>query len=471
MIYFSDSAESLSEKLVTGRVQGPVICEKPSDEFDLGSVLGRQIGKTNGPIILTGHQPVFHHPGIVVKNLLAHELARRTGGTAIHMVHDTDEEEIVFQFPERAGDSVRKQSVRLNGNGGILQNESFPNAGRKQMREAVQNLYAGSRRVLAPEMAAQVHRSLDWLEEIIDSATRPMDIPDQLRLKWEEANGINVTTIYSSQLFESPAFRCFFDYIRAHGPRFRGVYNRLLQEYRLAKGIKNPAQPLPDLHQNELPFWVVIDGNRTPFREGETSVDGSAKILPRAVTLTLFCRLFFCDIFIHGLGGERYDRITDEILREFFDFAGAPFTAASATLSLKPKADLRIDGREPRTIARDLRALEFDPTRFLEKSNPIRTEKENKIRERNQKPEMRAALHREFLRLNSIARESLRNLEDDLGREQEKSRIAEINRSLYGARDLPFFFYDLTELFTAVRNYGLLFEKRSPSASLAAARS
>lgn len=471
MIYFSDSAESLSEKLQAGRIQGPMICEKPSDEFHAETVLGKVVGKISGPIILTGHQPVFHHPGILVKNLLANELARRSGGTAVHMVHDTDEEEIVFQFPERSGDSVRKQSVRLNGSGGILQNESISNASKKQMRETIQSLYAGVRRTLAPEMAQQVRRSLMWLEEIVESGTRPMDIPDQLRLKWEEANGIQVKTIYSSQLFESPAFRCFFDYIRSHGPRFRGVYNRLLQEYRLAKGIKNPAQPLPDLHENELPFWVVIDGNRTPFREGKTNVDGSAKILPRAVTLTLFCRLFFCDIFIHGLGGERYDRITDEILREFFDFAGAPFTAASATLALKPRADLRIDGRSPQAIMRDLRALEFDPTRFLEKSHPVRIEKEERIRDRVEKPEQRATLHREFLRLNSIAREKLKGLEEDLIREQEKSRIAEINRAFYGARDLPFFFYDLTELFTAVRNYGLLFEKRSPSASLAALRS
>jgi len=42
------------------------------------------------------------------------------------------------------------------------------------------------------------------------------------------------------------------------------------------------------------------------------------KIRPKALLLTLFNRLFISDLFIHGLGGAKYDMVTDEIIIEFF---------------------------------------------------------------------------------------------------------------------------------------------------------
>ena len=116
------------------------------------------------------------------------------------------------------------------------------------------------------------------------------------------------------------------------------MHNGVLAEYRHAHSIKNPAQPLPDLKTGELPFWILRDGSREPLLE--TSSRRGQRLLPRAVTLTLFCRLFLCDLFIHGLGGARYDRITDEILKRFFLGAGAPFIAVSATLALPSRLSI-----------------------------------------------------------------------------------------------------------------------------------
>ena len=39
---------------------------------------------------------------------------------------------------------------------------------------------------------------------------------------------------------------------------------------------------------------------------------------PACLTLTLFTRLGFADGFIHGIGGGKYDEVTDDIVRRFF---------------------------------------------------------------------------------------------------------------------------------------------------------
>ena len=42
----------------------------------------------------------------------------------------------------------------------------------------------------------------------------------------------------------------------------------------------------------------------------------SRALRPRALTLTLFARLCVADFFIHGIGGGKYDEVTDRIIRE-----------------------------------------------------------------------------------------------------------------------------------------------------------
>ena len=42
------------------------------------------------------------------------------------------------------------------------------------------------------------------------------------------------------------------------------------------------------------------------------------RIRPRALTLTLWARLCLSDLFIHGIGGAKYDRITDQLIRCYF---------------------------------------------------------------------------------------------------------------------------------------------------------
>jgi hypothetical protein len=48
----------------------------------------------------------------------------------------------------------------------------------------------------------------------------------------------------------------------------------------------------------------------------------------------MFARLFLADLFIHGVGGARYDEVTDDVIRGFFAIEPPPFVVASMTLYL-----------------------------------------------------------------------------------------------------------------------------------------
>ena len=55
---------------------------------------------------------------------------------------------------------------------------------------------------------------------------------------------------------------------------------------------------------------------------------------PRALTLTLFARLCLGDFFIHGIGGGKYDEVTDAIIRDYFGIEPPAYQVLSATLHL-----------------------------------------------------------------------------------------------------------------------------------------
>jgi hypothetical protein len=57
-------------------------------------------------------------------------------------------------------------------------------------------------------------------------------------------------------------------------------------------------------------------------------------LAPKALLLTMFVRLFCCDLFIHGVGGGRYDSVTDGVCRRYFGIEPPAFVVASITMYL-----------------------------------------------------------------------------------------------------------------------------------------
>ena len=87
-----------------------------------------------------------------------------------------------------------------------------------------------------------------------------------------------------------------------------------------------------------------------------------------ALTTTLFSRFLLGDLFIHGIGGAKYDELGDEIARRFFGIEPPGFLTVSMTLWLglpsEPATRQDLSG-----IERALRDLQFNPDRHL--SEPL----------------------------------------------------------------------------------------------------
>ena len=74
------------------------------------------------------------------------------------------------------------------------------------------------------------------------------------------------------------------------------------------------------------------------------------KIRSRALITTLWARLALGDLFLHGIGGAKYDQVTDLLIGDFFGLAPPRHHGLSATLHL-PVARRRVTADDQRGSA------------------------------------------------------------------------------------------------------------------------
>ena len=207
-----------------------------------------------------------------------------------------------------------------------------------------------------------------------------------------------------SAICSLPAFFHFAAHLLTHLPRFADVYNSSLAEYRSLNGIRSTAHPVPSLAQQgewlEAPFWVwrrddpvrrrlfVRNENDTLLladRAGwqcaihaspESSLDraveeltelnrGGVRLRTRALLTTMMARVLSGDWFAHGIGGAKYDQMTDQIIERFFGLAPPAYHVVSGTLLLPVE---RGGGALQRMCEakRRLRDLQWNPDRYFD---------------------------------------------------------------------------------------------------------
>jgi len=227
-----------------------------------------------------------------------------------------------------------------------------------------------------------------------------------------EPLGLNWAELAVSQMARTESFTAFAADLLARPLETQICYNTALADYRRENKIRSDLQPLPDLHGGtdpnqlqEMPFWLFrpskprlplfirheksqiifstgpTDAAQLPtelLREPLEILSKPAALLkrlslaniflrPRALTLTAFARLFLADYFVHGIGGAKYDRVTDYWIRDFYKIKPPAYACASATMHLWPsKFTLPIDCLEQlRVLRHRKRDLQFNPQRYL----------------------------------------------------------------------------------------------------------
>ncbi len=355
---------------------------------------------SDGPLVVTGHQPHLYHPGIWLKNFLARWLAGRVGGAALNLVVDNDEaRHLSVSVPVRREGRAEKVEVPLGGSRQQLPYEEWelpdPAAARRFCDGVLEHL---AREDMREAFA-------DFSRHFVEGARQWPDVATLMtaaRCRYEARFDLVNLELPLSRLCETEPFAHFFAQLVAELPRFVQVYNQALALYRRVHRIRNLANPLPDLAEGEgwleAPFWVWRSGEpRRALRVGlrgedRTLVDGGGEMLrlseaelgdggrvagrlrelrgrgykvrTRALTTTLFARLCLGDTFIHGTGGGNYDQITDHIIRDFFAVEPPGYVVASATVCL-PFARESVSREEVTRRRWLIRDLHYNPDRHL----------------------------------------------------------------------------------------------------------
>jgi hypothetical protein len=365
------------------------------------SVAARAAAPTT-PILLSGHQPDLVHPGVWYKNFVLGRLAERTEGVGVHLLIDSDLcREASIRVPSGTPEQPRLELVPLDGPAAEVPYEERVIHDPGIWRQAPDRVT----QLLSPFVRAPIIRDLWSLMSEQGGQPRNLGLClAQGRHKLEESWGNVTLELPQSAVCQMPEFAWFAAHLLAHLPRFWAAHNESLAEYRRVHRLRNRAQPVPDLAAEgdgwlEAPFWIwsADDPERRPLyarQEGDVllvtdrasrtvewtlSADGDAalaaeqwadlalrgvRIRTRALVTTLFARLFLGDLFLHGIGGAKYDQVTDAIGKRFFGVSLPEIAVVSATLWL-PVEHRQTDATQQRALRQQLRELQFHPERFV----------------------------------------------------------------------------------------------------------
>ena len=339
-------------------------------------------------LLLAGHQPEFFHPGVWVKNFAVNGIAQKHGLAPLNLVVDNDTVK---------GTTIRVPVVAEQPGGVTFQTIPFDDLHAELPYEE----HHAPNLALFDSFPSRVKSlSQNWgFEPIVFECWRALqaehdrgvhlwEAVSRLRRGLERRWGVNNFELPVSRLAETQAFSEFVWAIIENLPSFVESYNGAIQTYRTVHRLRSRNHPAPELERKgewiESPFWIwrtdapkrerlfarrieggieYQAGERTIGRQMPATLKSAGwKVRPRALALTLFVRLCLADGFIHGIGGGKYDEVTDTIIERFFGLEPPAYAVASATLRL-PLARFPATKDDQQLWQRRVREWEWNPQR------------------------------------------------------------------------------------------------------------
>lgn len=363
------------------------------------------------PLIVTGHQPELFHPGVFAKNLATSLLASQTNGVGLNLVVDNDlMASTRIHVP--VGDRQRPElsTVEFDTPRAPIPWEEAEVMDSDRLSSFADRVAACMRKWHVdplvtecwPHVVANADRRLAQtgkasLSECL-TAGRAL-----LEREWCQGN----LELPISRLCETDAFGSFAAHVLLHAEEFRRIYNQVLGEYRRVHRIRSSSHPVPELEFAsgwcETPFWiwqaddprrgrlfVRHSGDRlelatSPDQEAIVRTltlsydatcedaaravaeiqDARVRLRTRALTTTLFSRICLSDLFIHGIGGAKYDAMTDRIAWRFFGVRLPDYLTLSATIWLPLGQPHPVTSGDVSRLQQMLRELQQNPQRYV----------------------------------------------------------------------------------------------------------
>jgi hypothetical protein len=352
-------------------------------------------------LLVAGHQPELFHPGVWVKNFALNGLARRHGAAPLNLIVDNDtlkSASLRLPAPPSADRPVAHvASVPFDRWGGQVPWEDRP------VLDLA--LFASFADRAGAELKPWGYEPLlaGFWPEVLRRTVAPGALPGgaftAARRCLERNWGCDNLEVPLSWVCRTEPFAWFACHLVSELPRFREAYNAAVRAYRLCNRIRSHNHPVPDLAAEdgwlEAPFWGWRAGQsrrarlfarsapgRVELRAGTEkwptlpaapreivavwrALEGHGyKVRSRALTTTLYARLFLADLFMHGIGGGKYDELNDEVMANFYGIEPPDYIVLSATRWL-PLPAPAATADDHRRLAHELRDLHYNPQRHL----------------------------------------------------------------------------------------------------------
>lgn len=248
--------------------------------------------KRPGAVVATGHQAFLWHPGILAKLLATQVAAERFGAKPLYLVVDQDAHDaLTLELPGVEGDRLHVDTITLGSQQPDVPTGFQPavafDLSRVPPGRVRDALAAATGETLAQQMT---HALLSLIEPVTG--------------KFE--------VMYVSDLHSDSRYEALIGQMIDDARNCAEAYNGALRE----TGVHDVAPLQIRGERVELPLWsclwmhrrdtLVVQGRNLPGHHIQ-----DADLLPKALALSAVMRSLYSDLFIHGLGGEVYDRATE----------------------------------------------------------------------------------------------------------------------------------------------------------------
>lgn len=427
------------------------------------------------PLLLSGHQPDLYHPGVWFKNFVVARLAQQLNAESLVLQIDNDLARSPFlRVPTGSLEDPqldplpfdRAQEVVPHEERRILDPELFDRFGERACR-SIEPLVAEPLIRDLWESAPSFRARFDRLGECLSA----------IRRHAEHSFGVRNLEVPLSQICEHEPFRWFVVYLLSRLPEFHAVHNQSLLEYRRVNRIRSQTHPVPALQAQddwlEAPLWIWTESDprrravfvrrvgsdleltdfrelkwRVPLGDGAQlaaaagqllDVEPRPKLRPRALITTMYARLFLSDLFVHGIGGAKYDELTDVLLLRFLQVPAPPFLVATATARL-PISRPAVDEARPGQLQTTLRQMYYQPDRFVDStagSTSLVDEKRRWIDTELPRGQ-RKQRHTEITRINASLRELVEPQRQRLLKQHQEAQQDYRRDRLLASREFSF---------------------------------
>ncbi len=430
----------------------------------------------DAPIVMSGHQPTLFHPGVWFKNFVLHRQSQICRAIPINLVVDNDLGALrAINVPTGSIAKPKTELVKFDSKQSDrpFENETLYD---REFFESFPNRVCDAGRALVnAELLTRLWP--DVLQCLPMMRDRPGLAIAAARHRLEQSCGINNLEVPLSSMCKTESFARFAIELFNNASTFRQIYNDVLDEYRRLHRIRSTAHPVPALREQdgwtELPFWIWSDSQ--PLRHAlwvKCSADvielsdmnkvrlkldranaaaqfvqlnaSEVCVRTRAILTTMYARMVLSDVFIHGIGGAKYDQLTDEVIERFFGVQPPQLHAVSATIHL-PIKHQHVDKADVTALHVQQRGLRFHAESENLDSAPFRqlvSEKRALLKQVRPEMEDKKQWHDQLTATNEnlfqLVQPQYDALGDELAMKKEQVKVSQILSS----REYSFCLFD-----------------------------